>query len=86
MQSYTQILSCVSHSHSPSLIIISFLFFSLSFKTAQSEGSIRMDEGEELEVVETDQGDGWTRVRRINNEEEGFVPTSYLEIDVIANC
>ena len=48
----------------------------------QSEGSIGMDEGEELEVVELDQGDGWTRVRRITNEEEGFVPTSYIDIEI----
>ncbi|KAG8235879.1 hypothetical protein J437_LFUL016452 [Ladona fulva] len=32
---------------------------------ATSEGSIPMAEGEELWVVELDQGDGWTRVRRI---------------------
>lgn len=44
-----------------------------------------MDEGEELDVVELDQGDGWTRVRRINHEEEGFVPTSYIEVE-IAEC
>ncbi|KAJ6223608.1 hypothetical protein RDWZM_002153 [Blomia tropicalis] len=45
------------------------------------EGSIKMAEGEEFEVVELDQGDGWTRVRRMNNAnyEEGFVPTSYIE-------
>ncbi|KAI1289549.1 Formin-binding protein 1-like [Halotydeus destructor] len=52
---------------------------------AQSEGSIAMLEGEEMEVVELDQGDGWTRVRRMNAEEEGFVPTSYIEVEV-ANC
>jgi len=49
-----------------------------------SEGSIRMDENEELWVIETDQGDGWTRVRRIKPSAidpmpEGFVPTSYIE-------
>lgn len=41
-----------------------------------------MQEGEELDVVELDQGDGWTRVRRANTEEEGFVPTSYIDLDV----
>ncbi|XP_064458115.1 formin-binding protein 1-like isoform X2 [Ornithodoros turicata] len=46
---------------------------------AQSEGSIPMGEREEFLVVEVDQGDGWTRVRR-DNTEEGFVPTSYLEV------
>ncbi|XP_053206294.1 formin-binding protein 1-like isoform X2 [Panonychus citri] len=49
---------------------------------AQSEGSIPMGEGEIFEVVELDQGDGWTRVRRINDQEEGFVPTSYLKCDL----
>lgn len=53
----------------------SFFFLGLD------EGSIKMAEGEEFEVVELDQGDGWTRVRRMNNAnyEEGFVPTSYIE-------
>ncbi|CAG0882430.1 unnamed protein product [Cyprideis torosa] len=46
---------------------------------AQSDGAIPMCEGEELFVLETDQGDGWTRVRRIEDSEEGFVPTSYIE-------
>ncbi|KAF5276896.1 hypothetical protein FQA39_LY06447 [Lamprigera yunnana] len=47
---------------------------------ATSEGSIPMAENEELHLIELDQGDGWTRVRRINGQcEEGFVPTSYIE-------
>ncbi|GAB6021977.1 hypothetical protein CHUAL_006138 [Chamberlinius hualienensis] len=45
---------------------------------AQSEGSIPMRDGEIFQVIELDQGDGWTRVRR-DNQEEGFVPTSYIE-------
>lgn len=45
---------------------------------APSEGSISMGEGEEFNIVERDQGDGWLRVRRCNGE-EGFVPTSYVE-------
>ncbi|XP_019767766.1 formin-binding protein 1-like isoform X4 [Dendroctonus ponderosae] len=45
-----------------------------------SEGSIPMAQDEELHLIEVDQGDGWTRVRRINGEfEEGFVPTTYIE-------
>lgn len=54
---------------------------------ATSEGSIPMAEGEELHVIELDQGDGWTRVRRImssNVVEEGFVPTSYIESTLYA--
>lgn len=53
---------------------------------AQSEGAIDMEEGEDLEVVELDQGDGWTRVRRTKTDEEGFVPTTYLDIEIDANC
>lgn len=52
---------------------------------AQSEGSIPMEEREEFLVVEVDQGDGWTRVRR-ENLEEGFVPTSYLECTMFNSC
>ncbi|XP_068149843.1 formin-binding protein 1-like isoform X6 [Drosophila tropicalis] len=54
---------------------------------ATSEGSIPMNEGEELQVIEIDQGDGWTRVRRANNSngwDEGFVPTSYIECTLFA--
>lgn len=46
-----------------------------------------MAEGEELQVIELDQGDGWTRVRRITDSsiwEEGFVPTSYIESTLYA--
>ncbi|XP_017789488.1 PREDICTED: LOW QUALITY PROTEIN: formin-binding protein 1-like [Habropoda laboriosa] len=46
---------------------------------ATSEGSIPMYDGEELYMIELDQGDGWTRVRRISQPIEGFVPTSYIE-------
>ncbi|XP_076342724.1 formin-binding protein 1-like isoform X3 [Tachypleus tridentatus] len=52
---------------------------------AQSEGSIPMEEGEEFVVVELDQGDGWTRVRR-GDIEEGFVPTSYVQCFLYNNC
>ncbi|XP_035788671.1 formin-binding protein 1-like isoform X4 [Anopheles albimanus] len=53
---------------------------------ATSEGSIPMSEGEELQVIEVDQGDGWTRVRRFSSKgwEEGFVPTSYIECTLYA--
>ncbi|BFF98233.1 formin-binding protein 1-like [Drosophila madeirensis] len=54
---------------------------------ASSEGSIPMNEGEELQVIEIDQGDGWTRVRRANDSngwDEGFVPTSYIECTLYA--
>ncbi|XP_034567645.1 cdc42-interacting protein 4 homolog isoform X6 [Notolabrus celidotus] len=44
-----------------------------------SEGTISMQEGEVLAVVEEDKGDGWTRVRRSNGD-EGYIPTSYVTI------
>lgn len=47
--------------------------------TGASEGTISMQEGEVLAVVEEDKGDGWTRVRR-NNGDEGYIPTSYVTI------
>jgi len=47
------------------------------YVTAASDGAIAMGQGEEFSIVEQDQGDGWTRVRRANGD-EGFVPTSYV--------
>uniref|UniRef100_A0A158PCJ7 SH3 domain-containing protein n=1 Tax=Angiostrongylus cantonensis TaxID=6313 RepID=A0A158PCJ7_ANGCA len=44
-----------------------------------TEGTIDMRDGEELLLIEKDEGDGWTRVRRIASSVEGFVPTSYLQ-------
>uniref|UniRef100_A0A8C2ZW04 Thyroid hormone receptor interactor 10a n=1 Tax=Cyclopterus lumpus TaxID=8103 RepID=A0A8C2ZW04_CYCLU len=46
-----------------------------------SEGTISMQEGEVLAVVEEDKGDGWTRVRR-NNGDEGYIPSSYVTINL----
>ena len=45
-----------------------------------------MTEGETFDVIELDQGDGWTRVRRTIFQPDdidfiGFVPTSYIEIE-----
>ena len=39
-----------------------------------------MVEGQEYQVVEQDQGDGWTRIRSAATADEGFVPTSYVEL------
>ncbi|ETN77599.1 SH3 domain protein [Necator americanus] len=44
-----------------------------------TEGTIGIQEGEELLLIERDEGDGWTRVRRIDSSTEGFVPSSYLQ-------
>jgi hypothetical protein len=43
-----------------------------------SDGTTRIAEGEELLLIERDEGDGWTRVRKLHSPDEGFVPTSYL--------
>uniref|UniRef100_A0A096MFW3 Thyroid hormone receptor interactor 10a n=1 Tax=Poecilia formosa TaxID=48698 RepID=A0A096MFW3_POEFO len=50
-----------------------------NFPGSASEGTISMQEGEVLAVVEEDKGDGWTRVRR-HNGDEGYIPTSYVTI------
>ncbi|XP_040914207.1 formin-binding protein 1 isoform X1 [Toxotes jaculatrix] len=51
----------------------------------QNEGTISVAEGELLYVIEEDKGDGWTRVRR-NEDEEGYVPTSYVEVFLETNA
>ncbi|XP_069024682.1 formin-binding protein 1 isoform X5 [Embiotoca jacksoni] len=50
-----------------------------------NEGTISVTEGELLYVIEEDKGDGWTRVRR-NPDEEGYVPTSYVEVFLETNA
>ncbi|XP_058246327.1 formin-binding protein 1-like isoform X2 [Hemibagrus wyckioides] len=44
-----------------------------------NEGTLVIKEDEVLYVIEEDKGDGWTRVRKQSGE-EGYVPTSYVEI------
>ncbi|XP_066466596.1 formin-binding protein 1 isoform X7 [Tiliqua scincoides] len=51
----------------------------------QNEGTISVTEGEVLFVIEEDKGDGWTRIRR-NEDEEGYVPTSYVEVFLEKNA
>jgi hypothetical protein len=53
---------------------------------ATSEGSIPMHDGEGLYIVELDQGNGWTRVWRQIDMQEGFVPTSYIECTLFSSC
>lgn len=59
-------------------------FVTSSHALGQNEGTIPMAEGEMLYVIEEDKGDGWTRVRR-NEDEEGYVPTSYIKLCFDAN-
>ncbi|XP_056319175.1 formin-binding protein 1-like [Danio aesculapii] len=49
-----------------------------------NEGTLVMNENEVLYVIEEDKGDGWTRVRKSSGE-EGYVPTSYVEITMEKN-
>ncbi|XP_062814992.1 formin-binding protein 1 isoform X3 [Anolis carolinensis] len=51
----------------------------------QNEGTISVTEGETLFVIEEDKGDGWTRIRR-SEDEEGYVPTSYVEVFLEKNA
>ncbi|KAM5259310.1 formin-binding protein 1 isoform 19-T19 [Hipposideros larvatus] len=51
----------------------------------QNEGTISVTEGETLYVIEEDKGDGWTRIRR-SEDEEGYVPTSYVEVYLDKNA
>ncbi|XP_018420253.1 PREDICTED: formin-binding protein 1 isoform X3 [Nanorana parkeri] len=51
----------------------------------ENEGTISVAEGEVLNVIEEDKGDGWTRIRR-NEEEEGYVPSSYIEVYLDKNA
>lgn len=53
--------------------------------SGQNEGTISVVEGEMLSVIEEDKGDGWTRIRR-NEDEEGYVPTSYVEVYLDKNA
>ncbi len=36
--------------------------------------------GEYVDILEDDQGDGWTRIQKLDGT-TGFVPSSYLRID-----
>lgn len=53
--------------------------------SGQNEGTISVVEGETLYVIEEDKGDGWTRIRR-SEDEEGYVPTSYVEVFLDKNA
>uniref|UniRef100_A0A4W5JYJ7 Formin binding protein 1-like n=1 Tax=Hucho hucho TaxID=62062 RepID=A0A4W5JYJ7_9TELE len=49
-----------------------------------NEGTLLMKENEVLYIIEEDKGDGWTRARKQSGE-EGYVPTSYVEIAMEKN-
>lgn len=66
---------------------MSFSVYSCVFlpSLGNNEGTLALAEGEVLFVIEEDKGDGWTRVRR-NEEEEGYVPSSYIEVFLDSNA
>ncbi|XP_065646793.1 formin-binding protein 1-like isoform X2 [Hydra vulgaris] len=45
--------------------------------SGNNEGELTVYAGEELIVIEEDDGSGWTRVMR--GQEEGYIPTSYVQ-------
>ncbi|XP_045760455.1 formin-binding protein 1-like isoform X3 [Maniola jurtina] len=57
-----------------------------AFEANGTGSTMRMECGEQLLVLETDAGDGWTRVRRSNTSEEGFVPTTYIATTLYADA
>ncbi|KAH3677624.1 hypothetical protein WICMUC_001727 [Wickerhamomyces mucosus] len=46
---------------------------------AEDEGELTIKPGEKVEIISNDEGDGWTLVKNIGNN-EGLVPSSYVEI------
>ncbi|CAH2068443.1 unnamed protein product, partial [Iphiclides podalirius] len=57
-----------------------------AFEANGTGSTMRMECGEQLLVLETDAGDGWTRVRRRHTREEGFVPTTYIATTLYADA
>lgn len=47
---------------------------------ANTDSALSMTEGEQLSVMEEDQGDGWTHVRNARGD-SGFVPTAYVQFN-----
>ena len=51
-----------------------------NYKARKGTNEINMTENDVLTILDKDVGDGWTKVRK-NNNEIGDVPTSYLKIE-----
>ncbi|XP_048109505.1 formin-binding protein 1-like isoform X2 [Alosa alosa] len=60
-----------------------YAFDGKNIKSA-NEGTLVMKEDEVLYVIEEDKGDGWTRARKQSGE-EGYVPSSYVDITLEKN-
>ncbi|XP_013195416.2 formin-binding protein 1-like [Amyelois transitella] len=64
--------------YEPDLQPLGYCMALYTFEANGTGSTMRMECGERLLVLETDAGDGWTRVRRRHTREEGFVPTTYI--------
>lgn len=71
--------------YEPSLQPLGYCKALYAFEANGTGSMMRMECGERLLVLETDAGDGWTRVRRHHTKEEGFVPTTYIATTLYAD-
>ena len=54
-----------------------FVLWNIFSFSATNDGELTIYAGEELIIVEEDDGSGWLRV--IRGDEEGYIPASYSE-------
>jgi len=57
-----------------------FYFSGQSVNGCQYVNACAIHAGEYVDILEDDQGDGWTRIQKLDGI-TGFVPSSYLRID-----
>ena len=74
---------CICNFYSKLLLRLNYGCYENSH-LGHNEGTLAMKEGEVLYIIEEDKGDGWTRARRQNGE-EGYVPTSYIDVTLEKN-
>ncbi|XP_052753604.1 formin-binding protein 1-like isoform X2 [Galleria mellonella] len=72
--------------YEPDLQPLGYCMALYAFEANGTGSTMRMECGERLLVLETDAGDGWTRVRRRHTREEGFVPTTYIATTLYADA
>lgn len=74
---------CICNFYLKSLLCLNYAC-TMQTHVGHNEGTLAMKEGEVLYIIEEDKGDGWTRARRQNGE-EGYVPTSYIDVTLEKN-
>ncbi|CAG5042177.1 unnamed protein product [Parnassius apollo] len=84
--SNSESLSRSASESSPDLQPLGYCKALYAFEANGTGSTMRMECGERLLVLETDAGDGWTRVRRHHTREEGFVPTTYIATTLYADA